>query len=96
MNVLDINDFVTLIEKDILSSNDLPGSRQRLNALLEYVPSDDLDGLAIIHHLRYLVGLSYEIEGKPEEAVAAYLALVSDAPDSMFSWLALTRLAVSP
>jgi hypothetical protein len=87
-----IDDYVRSIEKNILSGIELDSSRSKINALLDYIPADDLQGLAIRHQLQYLLGLSYEIEGANEKAVNGYLELIKNAPDSAWSWLAWTRL----
>ena len=87
-----IDDYVRSIEKAILSGVDLDPSQSKIIALLEYIPVDDLQGLAMRHQLQYLLGLSYEIEGANEKAVNAYLELIRNAPDLAWSWLAWTRL----
>jgi tetratricopeptide (TPR) repeat protein len=92
----DIYKYTQTIEKDILSGTDLDRARAHLDALIRYIPYDDIDGAALIHELQYWTGLSYEIEGKSEDAVSAYLELIKNAPDSAWSWLAWARLAPSP
>ena len=43
-------------------------------------------------HLIYLLGLSYELSGAEETAVATYLDLIQQFPTSPWSWLAWARL----
>ena len=85
--------YIDEIEGNILAGTDLEASRQALQALIAYIPPADPEAAFIVPRLQYLLGLSYEIEGRSQEAVDAYLALIQSAPQSAWSWLAWTRLA---
>ena len=63
-----------------------------LIALINYLPPDDPEAHYLILQLTYMLGYTYEQEGREEEAIAAYLALIQQAPESPWSWLAWARL----
>jgi|GEM_PF-3763189 len=88
----DIYDYIAQIEQEIYAGNSLDQSRQTLKALIDYLPSDDIEAATLIVQSQYMIGLSYEIEGQDEAAIDAYLALIETAPDSIWSILALARL----
>lgn len=88
----DIYEYKTELTDNILNGINIENSRSELLALIDFIPADDPNGLLLSNELKYLVGLSYELEGQADEAVAAYLQLIVDAPASPFSWLAWTKL----
>jgi hypothetical protein len=70
--------------------------RQELSILLASFDDDTPVSKIIRAHLLYLVGLSYELENQPEQAVEHYLNLIRAHPDSLWSWLAWARLTPNP
>jgi tetratricopeptide (TPR) repeat protein len=89
-----IYEYIDDIVDNILTGTDLEASRQALRTLIAYIPPADTEAAFIVPRLHYLLGLSFEIEGRADDAVEAYLALIQSAPQSAWSWLAWTRLAV--
>ncbi|MBK9053103.1 MAG: tetratricopeptide repeat protein [Chloroflexi bacterium] len=63
-----------------------------LIALINYLPPDDPEAHYLILQLTYMLGYTYEQEGREEEAIATYLALIQQAPESPWSWLAWARI----
>ena len=88
-----IYEYIDEIEGNILAGAGLEAARQALQTIIAYIPPADPEAAFIVPRLQYLLGLSYEIEGRADEAVEAYLALIQSAPQSAWSWLAWTRLA---
>lgn len=87
-----VYEYIDEIQGNILSGVDLDASRQALQALIIYIPPEDTEAAFIVPRLQYLLGLSYEIESRADEAMDVYLALIQSAPQSAWSWLAWTRL----
>lgn len=70
--------------------------RKELSSLLASFDDHNPVSKIIRAHLLYLVGLSYELENRPEQAVENYLNLIRAYPDSLWSWLAWARLTPKP
>lgn len=65
-------------------------------ACLDYLPTDDWDVQQLRYRLLFLLGYNYELAGETEEAIAVYLSLIQQAPQSPWSWLAWARLEPVP
>lgn len=70
--------------------------RKELSSLLASFDDDTPVSKIVRARLLYLVGLSYELENQPEQAVEHYLNLIRAHPDSLWSWLAWARLTPNP
>jgi hypothetical protein len=93
---VDVFDYVQNIQQSVLSDGDIENTRSKIVELLEYLPDDVASAVLLSNQLHYLLGLSYELENKPEEAVRVYLELISEIPDTPWSWLAWARLSPNP
>jgi hypothetical protein len=89
---MEMFDYVSVLKQEVIAQSDIDTTRSKVNKLLEYLPNDDSSADLMREYLRYLLGFSYELEGKSEKAVAAYLKLIQTSPNSLWSWLAWTRL----
>jgi hypothetical protein len=88
--------YLGSLQADILAQVDPTGSHVDIAALQAYLPVDD-DAAGLVHQrLLYLDALTYELEGNSEQAIAGYLALIEEAPRSVWAWLAWTRLSPGP
>jgi hypothetical protein len=77
--------------EEVLTQSD-PAIPTKITDLLAYLPTDDPEAQPYREHLTYLLGYHYELSGDEEQAVAAYLSLIQQAPSSPWSWLAWARL----
>jgi hypothetical protein len=68
-------------------------TRLALSHMRDGIQDSDPATLLFWQRLTYLVGLSYELEGRAEQAVAAYLEVILADPNSLWSSLAAIHLA---
>lgn len=94
--VTDVFQYINTIQGEIISGGDLSQLRSDLHHLLAYLPKTDPRAEALRPRLSYLVGLTYELEGNTDQAVSEYVQLISAAPNSVWSWLAWTRITPNP
>lgn len=87
-----IDEYVRELVAAVLSPEHSATLPEDLIALINYLPQDDPDAYYLILQLTYMLGYTYEQEGRDEEAMATYLALIQQAPESPWSWLAWARI----
>jgi hypothetical protein len=85
-------EYIDELENQLIQGGMLEQTRQKIENLVAFLPADDPAVVVINQRLRYLLGLSYEFQEKPEQAAAIYLSIIREAPNSLWSWLAWTRL----
>ncbi|HRQ41691.1 MAG TPA: VCBS repeat-containing protein [Chloroflexota bacterium] len=80
-------------EEEILSGKrPLPDLQDEVNDLISKLPNDTTSRQMMHNRLLYLSGLTYELDGKENQAVATYLTLIQQAPSSPWAWLSWARL----
>ena len=77
----------------IFEGADPAETRAALTQIRDDLPGADPASLLYRQRLTYLIGLSYELEGQKELAVATYLQVILANPDSLWSHLAAIHLA---
>ncbi len=87
----DIGFYLENLTDSSLTQTD-PSIPEKINQLLNYLPSDDPEAQPYIEQLTYLLGYHYELSGDAENAVSTYLDLIQRYPTSPWSWLAWARL----
>jgi hypothetical protein len=93
---IDVFGYIDSIDQEVLDGVNLNQTRTKIARLIDYLP-DNVPAAHILHnHLRYLFALSYELDGKPAQAVTEYLALIQAAPDTLWARLAWARLLPNP
>ena len=86
-------DYVRELVAAVLSPEHSDTLPEDLIALINYLPPDEPEAHYLILQLTYMLGYTYEQEGREEEAIATYLALIQQAPESPWSWLAWARIS---
>lgn len=87
------NQQINQIEEMILAGErPFPDLQNELNDLIDKLPNDTPSHQMMHNRLLYLSGLTYELAGDNNQAVATYLSLIRLAPSSPWSWLAWARL----
>jgi hypothetical protein len=64
--------------------------------MLKLLPAQDAAADIFREHLIYLSGLTYELQGDDEKALAIYLSLIEKNPQSLWSRLAQSRIIPKP
>ncbi len=82
------------LEPAVWSQTDADTIVNEINALLDYLPQNNPEAELYAHRLTYLLGYHYELSGDEEAAVSTYLDLIQQIPDSIWAWLAWSRLEV--
>jgi hypothetical protein len=77
----------------IFEGADPAETRAALTQIRDDLPGADPASLLYRQRLTYLIGLSYELEGQNELAVATFLQVILANPDSLWSSLAAIHLA---
>ena len=77
----------------LFEGGDPAETRLALISMRDELQDSDPATLLYWQRLSYLIGLSYELEGRAEQAVATYLAVILADPDSLWSALAAIHLA---
>ena len=86
-----IKSYVEKLTDNVITQTD-PNITTKITDLLNYLPTDDPEAQPYREHLIYLLGYHYELSGAEDNAVAIYLDLIQQNPDSPWSWLAWARL----
>lgn len=86
-----ISTYIQYLTDSILTQTD-PTIPTQITDLLDYLPTDDGEARPYREHLTYLLGYHYELSGDADTAVATYLSLIQQTPDSPWAWLAWARL----
>jgi hypothetical protein len=92
LEVENVFEYIDELENQLVQGDMLEQTRQKIENLVDFLPADDPTVTLINQRLRYLLGLSYEFQEKPEQAIALYLSIIRESPNSLWSWLAWTRL----
>ena len=87
-----ILDDVKVLEKAILENKNPAESRTQVETMLKSLPAQDATADVLREQLIYLSGLTYELQGDDEKALAIYLSLIEKNPQSLWSRLAQSRL----
>jgi hypothetical protein len=87
-----LSDHLYNLSQRLIDGEDPAVIRRVFEETLRKVPPDQINAALAIRQLTYLIGYSFELEGRPTEAIAAYRSLIEAAPDSYWSWLAYARL----
>jgi hypothetical protein len=87
--------YIDAIDSEVLQGENLSQNQAKIAQLLGYLPSDIPAAIILHRHLRYLSALSYELEGKVDLAIAGYLKLMQEDPDTLWAKLAQTRLTTT-
>ncbi|MBE2224738.1 MAG: tetratricopeptide repeat protein [Anaerolineae bacterium] len=88
------NQQINQIEEMILSGErPFPDLQNELSDLIDTLPNNTPSRQLMHNRLLYLSGLTYELAGDDDQAVATYLDLIQQSPSSPWSWLAWARLA---
>jgi hypothetical protein len=93
---IDVFGYINLLDQDVLQGHNLSQTRTKIAHLIDFLPGNVAAARILRNHLSYLHALTYESDGKPALAVKEYLALIQEAPDSLWSWLAWSRLTPNP
>ena len=87
-----IFEYIDELENQLIQGDMLEQTRQKIENLVAFLPPDEPAVVVINQRLRYLLGLSYELQEKPEQAATIYLSIIRESPNSLWSWLVWTRL----
>lgn len=88
----DLPGYLEDLETEVISQTQSLETESKLAALIAYLPREEPALRSSINELRYLLGLNYELMEAEERAIATYLDLIEQAPNSPWSWLAWARL----
>ncbi|WP_420628280.1 tetratricopeptide repeat protein [Candidatus Leptofilum sp.] len=89
-----VSNHAHIMQWHTLAGHDLDYLQEVLQRTLDRMDSEQ--SFYQPSHLRYLLGLSFELNGEEETAVATYLDLIQQYPTSPWSWLAWARLEPMP
>jgi hypothetical protein len=92
----DVFAYIRLLDQETLQGGDLNQSRAKIAHLINFLPKDVPAAKVLQNYLRYLHAFTYELDAKPTLAVTEYLALIQNVPDSLWAWLAWSRLTPNP
>jgi hypothetical protein len=87
-------EYIDKLEKQIIQGDQLEKTLQRIETLIAFLPADDPAVIIINRRLRYMLGLSYELQKMPNKAIPIYLSVIQETPNSLWSWLAWTRFEI--
>ena len=90
-----ILEAVSELGYNVLNQINSGKTASKISALMESLPKDDPAARLLLNRLYYLRGLNYELSGRNELAVAAYLELIEFSPESLWSKLAEIRIQIS-
>jgi len=85
-------DYLETLEASVISQTQPLETAKELVDLMAYLLANEAAVQPAIKELKYLLGLNYELMGAEEQAVAAYVDLMRQVPNSPWSWLAWARL----
>ncbi|MCC6298181.1 MAG: hypothetical protein IT314_02700 [Anaerolineales bacterium] len=84
--------LVSEMETNVVMQNSPQETTSRINELIATLPRDDSAARLLLARLYFLRGLNYELGGKNDLAVAAYLDLIALSPESVWSQYAKIRI----
>jgi hypothetical protein len=80
----------------VIDEQDRSPVREEIQALIDFLPSDEPAVVVLLPELIFYIGLSYELDGNEAKALDTYLDLIQEYPESPWSWLAWSRIEPSP
>lgn len=92
LDFLFIQQINQLQEMMLAGERPSPDLQNELGVLINRLPADTTSRQMMHNRLLFLSGLTYELDGKENNAVSTYLSLIQQSPSSPWAWLAWARL----